>query len=640
MIILSVEGLRKAFGANEVLRDIYLTLQQGQRMGLVGVNGSGKSTLFKLLVGLETPDAGHIHIARGLKVGYLPQQNAVEGDLSVWEEMSLVFAPVREMEERLRELEQRMADLHRDPQALDQISREYARLTDAFEDVGGYAWRGSIQGVLTGLGFPPDQWERPAARLSGGERTRLCLARLLLQKPDLLLLDEPTNHLDLEAMQWLETTLAAYRGTVLVISHDRYFLDAVCDCMAELLLGRIEQYSGSYTRYMDQRDERFESRIKAYNLQQREIERQQAIITRFRMFNREKSIRAAESREKTLARMEKLEKPLDERAIRFAFQARRRTGEDVLRIRDLSKAFERRTLFAGLSLHVRAGDRVAVIGPNGVGKSTLFRILTQQILPDSGTVRLGSNVDMGYYDQHQATLHPDKTVLDEVWDRFPRLDQTDVRNALGLFLFTGEDVFQPIRTLSGGEKGRVALTELMLKRDNLLLLDEPTNHLDMDSCEVLEAALEGFTGTILTISHDRYFINRVANRVLEMRPDGIAVYEGNYDSYAQQKRREAEPADEAPQRTRTAQGKERKRERLNQEQARAQRAHVTQLEQAIQALEATIAGLEAQMADPALYVNPAAATDTTQCYRQATADLQALYENWAEASETLDEQLS
>ena len=636
MIVLSAQGVKKSFGANEVLKDVSLTLQQGRRMGLIGVNGSGKTTLMRILAGEEHPDAGQVHVARGLRVGYLAQQGAVDAGSTVWAELEQVFAPLMEMERRMRNLEHDMAGVHGDSAAFSRISSEYARLHDAFEQGGGYAWRSAIQGVLSGLGFAPAQWEQPAGQLSGGERTRLCLARLLLQKPDLLLLDEPTNHLDLEASQWLESTLQNYRGALLVISHDRYFLDAVCDCLAELLMGRAEQYEGNYSRAMRQREERFAARIKAYGLQQKEIERQQAIIARYRMFNREKSVRAAESREKALARMEKLEKPREERAIRFSFHARRRAGEDVLRLRGLRKAYGTRVLFAGLDLRVRAGDRVAIIGPNGVGKSTLFRLLAGQEAPDGGTVRFGSNVDIGYFDQHQARLHPDKSVLEEVWDRFPRLEQTDIRNALGLFLFTGEDVFQPVRTLSGGEKGRVALTELMLQGDNLLLLDEPTNHLDMDSCEVLEAALADFPGTILTISHDRYFINRVADRVWEMRDGGVTEYLGNYDDYYERKHRPVEPEDSGPQRTRTENDKQRKRERLSREQARAARARVAGLERDIEAGEADVAGIEARMADPAVYGDAGLVAELSHNYRAAKETLAALYEDWAEAVEELE----
>ena len=631
MIILSIQNLVKSFGVNVVLKDVNLTLQQGDRMGLVGVNGSGKSTLMKIIAGLDAPDGGQVSLSRGLRVGYLAQQGMTTPGNTVWSELEQVFEPVFRMEERLRALEHEMADAHDDAAAFERLSREYDRLTSAFEDANGYGWKSAVAGVLTGLGFTGAQYGQPVESLSGGERTRLCLARLLLQRPDLLLLDEPTNHLDLETTQWLEGYLQSYRGSVLVISHDRYFMDNVCTCMAELLMGTIEQYDGNYTRYMRQREERFESRMRAYELQQKEIERQQAIIARFRMFNREKSIRAAESREKALERMEKLEKPVDERAIRFSFRARRRTGEDVLTLTDLSKGFEGKRLFEHLNLRLRAGDRVALIGPNGVGKSTLLRLVVGELQPDTGAIRFGSNVDLGYYDQHQAALHADKTVLAEVWARFPRMEQSDVRGALGLFLFTGDDVFQPIRTLSGGEKGRVALTALMLREDNLLLLDEPTNHLDMDSREVLEAALADFQGTILTVSHDRYFINRVANRVVEMRPDGVTEYLGNYDDYIEKKNRPVAPDAAAEGKTRTELDKERRRDRQSKQQLKQLRQRVQEAEQAIARQEALIAELERQMSDPALYADPARAAETSRAYQQAQQDLTALYDAWEQA---------
>ena len=634
MIVLSAQNVAKSFGVNEVLKDVSFTLQQGDRMGLVGVNGCGKSTLMRIIAGLESPDSGEISMARGTRVGYLAQQDMVTHGASVWAELEKVYEPVFEMEKKIRSLEAEMEHAHEDAARFARLSSEYDRLCRSFEEADGYAWKSLVSGVLNGLGFKPSQYEQNVDSLSGGEKTRLCLARLLLQKPDLLLLDEPTNHLDMETLQWLENYLSAYRGSVLVISHDRYFLDHVCTCMVEILMGASEQYGGNYTRYIAQREERFETRIRAYELQQKEIERQQAIIARYRMFNREKSIRAAESREKALERMEKLDKPVDERAIRFKFEARRRTGEDVLMVREVSKSFGEKHLFSGLTLHVRAGDRVALIGPNGVGKSTLIKLIVGEETPDTGDIRYGANVDIGYYDQHQSTLHPEKTVLDEVWDRFPRMEQSDVRGALGMFLFTGDDVFQPIRTLSGGEKGRVALTALMLRKDNVLLLDEPTNHLDMDSREVLEDALSGFGGTIITVSHDRYFINRVANRIIEMRPDGVTEYIGTYDDYVERKSRPVEQEAVAG-KTRTELDKEKRREKLNKQALRQLKVRAQEAERAVGLKEEEIAQLEAQMADPELYANAQRAAEINRAYQKAQAELPLLYEQWEQAEAAL-----
>ena len=538
MILLSIQNVTKSFAMNTVLRDVNLTLQAGSRMGLVGANGAGKSTLFKLISGAMEPDEGTISIARGTRVGVLTQEADIQSDLTVQQELERVFEPLREMERRLRALEAEMAEKHADAAEYESLSRSYSNLLDRFERSGGYEWPSRIQGVLAGLGFARGREDQPARVLSGGEKTRLCLARLLLTQPDLLLLDEPTNHLDLQATQWLEETLKKYKGTVLVISHDRYFLNAVCNCMAEISLRRLTQYEGNYDQFSVKRRADLERQMKEYKLQQAEIARQEAIIQRYRMYNREKSIKAAESREKRLEKMERLERPQSEQKVRFSFEARRRTGDDVLMVKDLRKGFEGRTLFENFNLHLRAGDRVAIIGPNGVGKSTLLNIIARQLPPDSGTVVYGSNVDLGYYEQHQTKLHPDKDILNEIWDDFPRLEIDRVRGVLALFLLTGDDVFQPIRTLSGGEKGRVSLAKLMLRHDNFLLMDEPTNHLDMDSREVLEGALEDFDGTILTVSHDRYFINRVANRVVEMTPEGAKEYIGNYDDYLEKKRLE------------------------------------------------------------------------------------------------------
>ena len=628
MILLSLQGIQKSFGTNQVLRDASLVLQEGQRMGLVGVNGCGKSTLMKIIAGLESSDGGVITMQKGLRLGYLAQQGMVDENKTVLEEMESVFEPVVRMETQLRALEHQMADAVQDEALLHRLGSQYDQLTRDFERSNGFGWRSTVQGVLAGLGFRKEQQEQKARLLSGGERTRLCLARMLLTQPDLLLLDEPTNHLDLKSIAWLEEYLRTYRGAVLLVSHDRYFMDHVCDRMCELLLGTTECYDGNYTAYMAQRTQRFEIRMKAYELQQKEIARQQAIIARYRQFNREKSIRAAESREKRLEKVERLEKPKDESAIHFRFDCRRRTGEDVLMVEELKKGFDGRTLFDHVKLHLRAGDRVALIGDNGVGKSTLFKCLIGEEKTDGGTIRLGAGVDIGYYDQHQAHLHENKTVLDEVWDDFRRLDQTEVRGALGMFLFTGDEVLMPISTLSGGEKGRVALTKLMLRKDNLLLLDEPTNHLDMDSREVLEDALEGFPGTILAISHDRYFINRFATKVCVLENGGIREYLGNYDDYFEKINRMQEPDGDAPQMTKTAMDKEKRRSREEEKRLRERRAAIQQAEAAIARAEEEAEAMEAQLAAPETYQNAEKATELSRAYQQKKEEIERLYQRW------------
>ena len=638
MVLLSLSAVRKAFGTNEVIRDATLALQEGERLGLVGVNGSGKTTLLKIINGDMPSDGGEISIARDARIGFLTQHADIDGELSIMEELTRVFDPLIAMEKRLRALEAEMAEAHEDAEAFARLSNEYDKLTRRFEDAGGYEWPSRVQGVLAGLGFAKDRRNMPARLLSGGEKTRLCLARILLMQPEILMLDEPTNHLDLAAVGWLEDTLKKYPGTVIVISHDRYFLNAVCDCMAELSMGRLTRYSGNYDAFVRKRQANLERQLKEYKLQQAEIARQEAIIARYRMFNREKSIKAAESREKRLEKIVRLEKPVSEDKVHFSFEARRRTGEDVLIAKDLSKSYDGRKLFEHFSLHLRAGDRVALIGPNGVGKTTLLRIFVGEETADGGTMKFGANVDIGYYDQHQAGLHPDKDVLNELWDDFPRLDADRVRGVLALFLFTGDDVFQKIHTLSGGERGRLALAKLMLRKDNLLFMDEPTNHLDMDSREVLEHALDDFDGTLLAVSHDRYFINRVANRVIEMSAEGVSEYLGNYDDYLEKKRAALLPEEAASDGlTQTQRDKLKRKERLARESRRQLEDRVRAAEAEIARTEAEVARLEAEMAAPGAWQDPEAGRALTESHARAKETLDALYDEWAELAELLEE---
>ena len=627
MILLALQEIRKSFGTHEVLKGVSFTLQDQERMGLVGVNGCGKSTLMKIIAGAETADSGSVNIQKGLRIGYLAQQGELRGTETVRRAVEEVFDPLVKMEEDMRALEHEMAACGDDAETLRRLGGRYDALTREFERQNGYEWQSRVTGVLKGLKLW-DMRDMETSRLSGGERTRLCLGRMLLSDPDLLLLDEPTNHLDLKSITWLEEYLRAYRGAVLVISHDRYFMDRVCGRMAELILGTVETYTGNYTEYAEKRAEVYAIRMKAWELQQKEIARQEAVIAMYRRFNREKSIRLAESREKRLEKIERLEKPQEEGTVRFRFETKRRTGEDVLEAEGLEKRFGERILFRDLHMHLRAGDRVALIGDNGTGKTTLLRCLTGEDKPDAGRIRWGTGVDIGYYDQHQAGLHPDKTVLDEVWDRFPRMEQYEVRGALGLFLFSGDDVFAPVSSLSGGEKGRVALTELMLRRDNVLLLDEPTNHLDMDSREVLEDALADFQGTILAVSHDRYFINRFADKVFVLEKDGIREYLGNYDSYFAKAGRDAEPDGETAGMTRTALDKEKKRSRAEQQRLKEQKELLKQTEEAISTAEAEAEKLEAELADPETYKDPEAAAEKTRLYLAKKEEINRLYGEW------------
>ncbi len=633
MIVMQTNQLTKSFGVNEVLKGINLTVQDRHRVGLVGSNGSGKSTLLKILAGKDHYDGGTLSMTRGLRIGYHTQLDDLTSPLTVWQEMETCFEDTFRMEEKLREMEARMGEIHEsDPEGFARLSEEYTRLTDRFEEEDGYAWRSRLQGVLTGLGFTSAQYEQTVASLSGGERTRLKLGKLLLAKTDLLLLDEPTNHLDLNSMQWLEDYLRAYKGAVVVVSHDRYFLDAVCNSIAELSFGRIEQYEGNYTRYLKLREEVMVRRMKEYTLQQKEIAREEAIIAQFRAYNTEAAHIKAKSREKRLNMIERVDKPVEEHNVYFRFHAGRGTGNDVLMCENLSKSFGARRLFHDLNLHVRAGERIALLGANGVGKTTLLKILTGRERPDTGEVRFGSGVEVGYYDQQQEGLSPDKTVLDEVWDDFPRMEQTPIRNALAGFLFTGDDVLAPVSTLSGGERGRVLLTKLMLRQDNFLILDEPTNHLDMDSREMLETALLGFEGTILTVSHDRYFINRIADRVLVMEPDGVTEYLGNYDDYLEKLAQKNAPEEElAPQKTKTALREEKKREKAAIEAARREKARIANLETQITDLEEQMTKLEIEMSDPEAYQDNARAQSMNKRYNDLQKKIADLYEEWEQA---------
>ena len=629
MIILAVQDIQKSFGTHEVLKGVSFTLQEQERMGLVGVNGSGKSTLMKIIAGIETADGGTVSIQKGLRIGYLAQQGEFREGETVRETLESVFEPLVQMEAEMRDLEQKMAEQGDDAEALRRLGGRYDALMHEFERRNGYGWRSQVSGVLKGLDLR-DHADMPVNRLSGGERTRLCLGRMLLSEPDLLLLDEPTNHLDLKSIAWLEEYLQGYRGAVLVISHDRYFMDHVCGRMAELLMGGLETYTGNYTQYLEKRTEVYEIRMKAWELQQKEIARQEAVIAMYRRFNREKSIRLAESREKRLEKIERLERPQEEGTVHFRFETRRRTGDDVLQTDRLKKSYGDRVLFSDLDIHVKAGDRIALIGDNGTGKSTLLKCLTGEEKPDAGVIRWGTGVDIGYYDQHQAGLHENKTVLDEVWDRFPRMEQYEVRGALGMFLFTGDDVFAPVSTLSGGEKGRVALTELMLRKDNVLLLDEPTNHLDMDSREVLENALADFPGTIIAVSHDRYFINRFAEKVCVLEDGTLKEYLGNYDSYFEKVSRAEEPDGEYAGMTRTAIDKEKKKSREEQQRIKAEKERMAALEARIAVAEREAAVLENALADPETWKDAGSAAEKTRKYNALKDEIEQLYEEYAE----------
>ena len=538
MIILSCKNIKKSFGIDEILKDVNFSINEGDKVGLIGSNGEGKSTLFKILTKELDFDSGELFIDKNKSLGYLSQNLSLDNSNSIYSEMLLVFSDLISLEEKLRTLEVKMGEPY-DPSKEayhNKLIKDYTTSQELFEHRGGYTYKGEISRVLKGLGFKESDYDKEISLLSGGQKTRVALCKLLLSKPEILLLDEPTNHLDLAAIEWLEEYLKAYKGTILVISHDRFFLDAVTNATFELISGKVNTYNASYTKFLELREKDIEVRLKAYNLQQAEIKRQEKIIEKFRSFNREKSIRAAESREKALERMELVEAPeIIRRASNIKFEVPIKSGNDVLHVENLSKSYGEKVLFKNISLDLKRGDKVALIGENGRGKTTLFKILLDKIKADSGNFSLGKNVFVGYYDQEQSDLDLNKTILDEVWDSFPKMTTTEIRNALASFLFTGDDVFKTIDKLSGGEKCRINLLKLMLSKSNFLLLDEPTNHLDIISREALEEAILSYDGTLMVISHDRYFLNKVISKILELSEDNITTYLGNYNYYSEKK---------------------------------------------------------------------------------------------------------
>ena len=534
IMILSCSNICKSFGENDILKQVSFHIEDHEKAAIVGINGAGKSTLLKVLIGKLAADDGVVTWAKGASIGYLAQHQDLEGAETIYDALLEVKKPVIQMEARIRSLELEMKSASGDE--LETKLSEYSRLNHEFEMSDGYSYQSEITGVLKGLGFTEDEFSKPITALSGGQKTRVSLGKLLLTKPDILLLDEPTNHLDMESIAWLETYLRNYSGAVIIVAHDRYFLDRVVTKIIELDMGHCTVFSGNYSAYSDKKAMLRDAAIRAYLNQQQEIRHQEAVIAKLKSFNREKSIKRAESREKMLDKIDRLEKPVqtnDSMDIRLEPDVV--SGNDVLTVTGLSKSFDTQTLFTNVDFEIKRGERVAVIGNNGTGKTTLLKIINGIIPADSGQIRLGSKVHIGYYDQEHQVLHMDKTLFQEIQDTYPNMNNTQIRNTLAAFLFTGDDVFKLIRDLSGGERGRVSLAKLMLSDANFLLLDEPTNHLDITSKEILESALNRYTGTVLYVSHDRYFINRTATRILDLTNGSFINYIGNYDYYLEKK---------------------------------------------------------------------------------------------------------
>ncbi|MGG7160820.1 ribosomal protection-like ABC-F family protein [Clostridium baratii] len=642
MIVLSCRNIKKSYGIQDVLKDVTLSVNEGDKVGIIGPNGEGKSTLFKILSKNITPDDGDMFIDKNKTIGYLSQHLSLQSDNTIYEEVSSVFQHLINLENKIKDLEIKMKEPYDEANASyhEKLIKDYTTSQELYENRGGYTYRGNISKVLKGLGFSEDDFNKLITTLSGGQKTRIALCKLLLQNPDILLLDEPTNHLDLEAIEWLEEFLKSYKGTLLVISHDRFFLDAVTNRTFQVINGHVNCYNAPYTKYLELKEKDYEAKLKAYNLQQAEIQRQEEIIQKFRSFNREKSIRRAESREKALEKMERLDAPDKEKgASKIQFETAVKSGYDVLHIENLSKSFEDKNLFNNISFDLKRGEKIALIGDNGRGKTTLLNIIMGKLKADSGKAILGTNVNVGYYDQEQSDLDQNKTILDEVWDAFPDLTTTKIRTALGSFLFTGDDVFKEIKNLSGGEKCRINILKLMLSQSNFLLLDEPTNHLDIPSREALENAILNYDGSMLIVSHDRYFLNKVINKIVELKETGMDEYLGNYNYYMEKKQNPSrfEVYEEVSNgKTKTQVKEEKKKVKLAQKEIRIKKTRLREVESSISENEALLEKLNNDLCLEEIYSNPKEAERVNKEISNTELVIESLYEEW----ETLSEELN
>ena len=634
-MILSCQSICKSFGEKVILQDASFHIEEREKAALIGNNGAGKTTLLRIIMQEISADSGNVVIAKDKKIGYLAQYQDIHGHHTIYEELMTTKQFILDMEEKIRSLEQEMKYVA--GEKLESLMNSYTRLTHQFELENGYAYKSEIVGVLKGLGFEEEDYNKQIENLSGGQKTRVALGKLLISKPDILLLDEPTNHLDMESIAWLETYLLNYPGAVFIVSHDRYFLDKVVTKIVEIEAAQMRMYDGNYSAYALKKAQLRDAQYKAYLNQQREIKHQEAVITKLRSFNREKSIKRAESRVKMLDKIQRIEKPIEiDNQMRISLEPRFISGNDVLTVEGLSKSFPGQTLFTDISFEIKRGERVALIGNNGTGKTTILKILNGIVDADAGRFTLGSKVQIGYYDQEHHVLHMEKTIFQEISDTYPTLTETEIRNMLAAFLFTGDDVFKQISSLSGGERGRVSLAKLMLSEANFLILDEPTNHLDIASKEILEEALNSYTGTVLYVSHDRYFINQTATRIMDLTNQAIVNYIGDYDYYLEKKDEMTQiyaPTQEAV----TEEVKETSQTKLTWQQQKEENALKRKRENELKKVETRIEELETRdkeidetMVLPDVCTNVAECTKLSREKAAITEELEELYEKWEE----------
>lgn len=631
-MILSCQNISKAFGEEQILNNASFIIEDREKAAIVGINGAGKSTLLKIIMGQLSPDEGQVVSAKGKTIGYLAQHQDVNSEHTIYEELLTVKQDILNMEQQIRRLEEEMN--HAQGEALENLLNTYTKLNHDFEAANGYAYKSELTGVLKGLGFIEEDYSRPVNTLSGGQKTRVSLGKLLLTKPDILLLDEPTNHLDMESIAWLETFLLNYNGAVVVVAHDRYFLNKIVTKIIEVDQGKVCTFSGNYSDYAQKKALLRTAAYNAYVNQQREVKHQEEVIAKLRSFNREKSIKRAESREKLLQKMDLVEKPVEiNTQMKLMLEPDCISGNDVLSISELSKSFPPLTLFEGISFEIKRGERVALIGNNGTGKTTILKIITGLLEADRGTITTGANVHIGYYDQEHHVLHPEKTIFQEISDDYPDLNNTRIRNVLAAFLFTGDDVFKLIGDLSGGERGRVSLAKLMLSEANFLILDEPTNHLDMDSKEILENALNSYSGTVLYVSHDRYFINQTATRIIDLNQKQLVNYIGNYDYYLEKKEllSPAAVSSDSSVSQSASEGKtDWKQQKEEQANKRKRENELKKTEEEISSIEERITSIDEQMASPEVCTDVGKCMELQKEKDTLSERLEVLYEKWEE----------